>query len=143
MTVPPVTNPPRFRAASEINARPVDWLWPGLLALGELAILEGDPGLGKSFLALDLCARLSNGRPWPDGPPAPAAASVYLSGEDSDEATVGPRLRPRRRPDPKNDMLPSIGLRTPQRTRPADHVSDSLSGLARRGDRSGRCARRR
>jgi hypothetical protein len=94
MTVPPVTHPsPRFRAASEITARPVDWLWPGRLALGELAILEGDPGLGKSFLALDLCARLSTGRPWPDESPAPAAASVYLSGEDSDEATVGPRLR--------------------------------------------------
>ncbi|HKI36420.1 MAG TPA: AAA family ATPase [Gemmataceae bacterium] len=62
--------------------------------MGHLAVLEGDPGLGKSFLALDLCARLSTGRPWPDGAPAPApAAAVFLNGEDSEEATVGPRLR--------------------------------------------------
>ena len=37
----------------------MDWLWPGWLAPGKLSILDGDPGLGKSFLALDLCARLS------------------------------------------------------------------------------------
>jgi hypothetical protein len=90
----PADPSPRFRAASDITPRLVDWLWPGRLALGHLAILEGDPGLGKSFLALDLCARLSTGRPWPDGSPAPAAAaSVYLNGEDCEEATVGPRLR--------------------------------------------------
>jgi hypothetical protein len=90
----PSDPPPCFRPVSEITLRLVDWLWPGRLALGEVALLEGDPGLGKSFVALDLCARLSTGRPWPDGAPAPApAASVYLSGEDSDEATLGPRLR--------------------------------------------------
>jgi hypothetical protein len=85
---------PRFRAASELSLRLVDWLWPGRLAVGQLAILEGDPGLGKSFLALDLCARLSTGRPWPDDAPAAApAACVYLNGEDDEHATVGPRLR--------------------------------------------------
>jgi hypothetical protein len=31
---------------------PVDWLWPGQLALGNLAILDGDPGLGKSMTTL-------------------------------------------------------------------------------------------
>ncbi len=85
---------PHFRPASELTLRLVDWLWPGRLAVGEVAVLEGDPGLGKSFVALDLCARLSTGRAWPDGAPAPApAASVFLSGEDNDEATLGPRLR--------------------------------------------------
>jgi hypothetical protein len=85
---------PRFRAASELALRRVDWLWPARLALGHLAVLEGDPGLGKSFLALDLCARLSAGRAWPDGAAVAApAAAIYLNGEDSDEATLGPRLR--------------------------------------------------
>src|SRR5262245_65586840 len=85
---------PRFRAISEVPLRLVDWLWPGRLAVGQMAILEGDPGLGKSFLALDLAARLSTGRPWPDAAPAAAPAScVYLNGEDDEHATVGPRLR--------------------------------------------------
>ncbi len=58
-----------------------------------MALLEGDPGLGKSFLALDLCARLSTGRPWPDGAESSsAAACIFLNGEDSAQDTVAPRL---------------------------------------------------
>jgi len=90
----PPDPPPRFCFASEITPHPVAWLWPGRLALGKLAVLDGDPGLGKSFLALDLCARLSTGRPWPDGTPSPgAAACIFLNGEDGEEDTIGPRLR--------------------------------------------------
>jgi hypothetical protein len=83
-----------FRRFDEIDNRSVDWLWPGRLALGKLSLLEGDPGLGKSYLALDLCARLSTGRPWPDGSatPGPAAAD-YLNAEDGAEDTLRPRLR--------------------------------------------------
>jgi hypothetical protein len=80
-------------AASEITARPVEWLWPGHLGPGKLAVLDGDPGMSKSFVALDLCARLSTGRPWPDGNPGPPpAASIYLNGEDGAEDTIAPRL---------------------------------------------------
>ena len=45
----------------------VAWLWPGRLALTKLAILEGDPGMGKSLVALDLCARVTRGGLFPDG----------------------------------------------------------------------------
>jgi hypothetical protein len=95
MFAPSPSDPPSpFRRASEITPRLVEWLWPGRLALGELSLLEGDPDQGKSFVALDLCARLSAGRAWPDGTPAPApAAAVFVSGEDSDETTLAPRLR--------------------------------------------------
>jgi len=94
MSAPARSDSPRLRPASELTLRLVEWLWPGRLPLGHLAILEGDPDRGKSWVALDLCARLSTGRAWPDGAPAPApAASVYLNGENSDEGTLGPRLR--------------------------------------------------
>jgi AAA domain len=33
--------------------------------------MDGDPDLGKSLLTLDLCARLSTGRAFPDGQPGP------------------------------------------------------------------------
>src|SRR5438477_11172747 len=56
-----------LRPASQIVARPVAWLWLGRLALGKLAMLDGDPGAGKSLVTLDLCARLSTGQPFPDG----------------------------------------------------------------------------
>src|SRR5882757_7458235 len=71
-----------------------EWLWPWRLALGKLAILDGDPGLGKSLVTLDLCARLSTGRPFPDGSPSPGVYNaIVLNGEDGDEDTIGPRLQ--------------------------------------------------
>src|SRR5207249_502452 len=63
-------------------------------ALGKLAMLDGDPGLGKSLVALDLCARLSTGRPLPDGTPSPGPANaIILNGEDSAADTIVPRLQ--------------------------------------------------
>src|SRR5262249_40879075 len=82
------------RRVSQVAPRSLEWLWHGRLAVGKLAILDGDPGLGKSLLALDLCARLSTGRPWPAGPPSPGpAACLVLNGEDGEDDTVLPRLQ--------------------------------------------------
>ncbi len=80
-------------SVSQLQARPVDWLWPWRLALGKPAILEGDPGLGKSLVALDLCARLSRGLPFPDGSAGPGPANaLILSAEDNNADTIAPRL---------------------------------------------------
>src|SRR5439155_6958136 len=80
--------------ASRLVPQALSWLWPGRLALGKLAILDGDPALGKSLVALDLCARLSTGRPMPDGSDGPGpACAVVFNAEDDSEDTVGPRLR--------------------------------------------------
>jgi hypothetical protein len=79
---------------SKLPLRPVNWLWPGWLASGKLAILDGDPGVGKSFLTLDLCARLTTGREFPDGSPGSAPANaIVLNGEDGPKDTIGPRLQ--------------------------------------------------
>src|SRR5690349_12341062 len=84
----------RLRPVSDLALRSVEWLWPGRLPLGKLAIFEGDPGLGKSVVTLELCARLSAARPLPDGSQGPGAvSSVVLSNEDNAEDTVHPRLR--------------------------------------------------
>src|SRR5437868_10099227 len=92
----PATAPlvPSFDPVGQLGARVVSWLWPGRMALGKLAILDGDPGLGKSLVALDLCARLSTGRPFPDGSlgSGPGTALI-LNGEDSAEDTIRPRLQ--------------------------------------------------
>ena len=83
-----------LRPVSQIVARPVAWLWPGHLPLGKLAILDGDPGMGKSLVTLDLCARLSTGRPFPDGSPGPGPSnSIVLDGEDNADDTVRPWLQ--------------------------------------------------
>ena len=90
----PCPQPPaRVRCVGDLVTREIAWLWPGRLALGKLAIVEGDPGLGKSLLTLDLCARLSTGRPFADEAAAPEpAAALVLNGEDGAEDTIRPRL---------------------------------------------------
>lgn len=82
-----------LRRASEFTRAPVEWLWPERLAFGKPALFDGDPERGKSLVATDLCARLSTGRPWPDGSPSPGpAGSVYVCTEDGAEDTLVPRL---------------------------------------------------
>jgi hypothetical protein len=77
-----------------VAPEPVQWLWENRLAIGELALLEGDPGVSKSLVALDLCARLSTGRPMPDATPSPGIVnSLVLQTEDSHRKTVRPRLQ--------------------------------------------------
>ncbi len=51
---------------SQVKPRPLEWLWRGWLALGKLAVVDADPEQGKSFVLLDLAARLSRGAPMPD-----------------------------------------------------------------------------
>ncbi|MBV9123134.1 MAG: AAA family ATPase [Planctomycetes bacterium] len=81
------------QALSQLSSQPLTWFWPNRLPLGKLSLLEGDPGLSKSLVTLDLCARLSTGRPLPDGTlcPGPAAALI-LNAEDGVADTVRCRL---------------------------------------------------
>lgn len=57
------------KPADQIVAQLVSFLWPERLPEGKPVLLGGDPDLGKSLITLDLCARLSTGRPFPDGRP--------------------------------------------------------------------------
>ena len=95
--MPPETPSPTslpLRRVSQVRPREIAWLWPGRLGLGKLAMLDGDPGLGKSLLALDLCARLSTGRPFPDGAPGPGTGTaIVLNAEDSEQDTIHRRLQ--------------------------------------------------
>ncbi len=71
----------------------VNWLWKPYLARGKLALLDGDPGTGKSFLTVDLAARLSRGGPLPDGQTLDRPHhTVLISGEDHASDTIRPRL---------------------------------------------------
>lgn len=43
---------------------PIPWVYEGWLAKGDIVILAGESGLGKSLLALELMVSLSTGRPF-------------------------------------------------------------------------------
>jgi hypothetical protein len=82
---------------SMVQPQRVDWLWPGRIPLGKLTILDGDPGLGKSVLTLDLAARVTRGYSMPleerePGVDREPAGVVLLSAEDGLDDTIRPRL---------------------------------------------------
>jgi hypothetical protein len=79
---------------SDVAVEDVQWLWRGRIALGKLTMLDGDPGLGKSLVTLDLAARVAMGRSMPDGSPGlvSPAGVILICGEDGLSDTVKPRL---------------------------------------------------
>lgn len=82
--------------AALIPPKPVDWLWVGWLVAGKLNILGGQPGTGKTTIALYMAATISRGGIeglcWPDKTFAPLGQVVIWSGEDGIEDTLIPRL---------------------------------------------------
>jgi hypothetical protein len=82
-----------MRRACDVTVPAIDWLWPGYLAAGTLVILDGDPGIGKSMITLDLTARLTMGCTWPDGIAVSEPASVALLFDEDPDAVVIPRLQ--------------------------------------------------
>jgi len=77
---------------SEVETQQVRWLWLGHIPLGKLTILDGDPALGKSLLTLDIAARVTTGRPMPDGTPSEQGGVVLVAPEDGAADTLKPRL---------------------------------------------------
>ena len=58
---------------------PIEWAWQGWLPKGFLTILVGEPGVGKSILALRLCAAfLGTSELWPDSSRYAAEAGSVL-----------------------------------------------------------------
>lgn len=53
------------KSMDEVEEEVLDWLWYPYLARGELSILEGDPGLGKSYMAQMIAGSIVDGRRLP------------------------------------------------------------------------------
>jgi hypothetical protein len=68
------------------------WLWPGRIARGKLNLFVGDPENGKSLHSIDVAARVSTGRNFPDGAPCECGDVLIVSCEDDASDTVAPRL---------------------------------------------------
>ncbi|GHV64185.1 hypothetical protein AGMMS49587_16050 [Spirochaetia bacterium] len=81
-----------IKSFSDIKAEPINWLWKNRIAIGKLTIYAGDPGLGKSQGTLDLAARVSLGKAFPDDSPCMIGDTIILSSEDDPGDTIRPRL---------------------------------------------------
>ncbi len=81
-----------IRKVSEVESKPIEWLWPGYLPRRAVNVIDGDPGFGKSFLTLDIAARISAGKIFPTGERTSPGGVVLLSYEDDPGVTIRPRL---------------------------------------------------
>lgn len=77
---------------SDIETRPIQWLWPHRIPSGKLTILEGEAGVGTSLLALTLAACISGGHPLPDGKPCAPGKVIFIAPQSNPAATLKPRL---------------------------------------------------
>jgi putative DNA primase/helicase len=78
---------------ADVQPEAISWLWTGRLARGKVTALAGDPGMGKSFITLDIAARISTARQWPDGEAISTPGdAVFLAAEDGLADTMRPRL---------------------------------------------------
>src|SRR5262249_58332886 len=76
------TTAPVVVTLAGVEAQPVEWLWEPWVPLRALTLIDGDPGLGKSTLAIDIAARASRGWTMPplEGEGVTAPADVLLLG---------------------------------------------------------------
>jgi len=81
-----------LRCGSTIEPKPIHWLWPGWLARSRLHLLAGDPGVGKTSVAIALAATVTAGGLWPDGTSCAKGRVVFFTTEDDVADTVIPRL---------------------------------------------------
>ena len=68
-------------ALSSIQREEIRWLWEPYIPVGKLTILEGDPGIGKTWVALAICSSLTQ-----KGHPI-----LYTTVEDGPGDTIRPR----------------------------------------------------
>ncbi len=82
----------RLIRMSEVELQNVDWLWYPYIAFGKITIIQGDPGEGKTTLALRLAAACSNGTALPEMHEHEPFNVIYQTAEDGLGDTVKPRL---------------------------------------------------
>ena len=76
-----------------IPAKPQEWVWKGVIPAGQLTLVMGEPGVGKSMFAMDAIARVTRGqRGLSDTETGEPGEVILFSGEDDFASVVRLRL---------------------------------------------------
>jgi RecA-family ATPase len=59
---------------------PIEWMIESIIPQNSLSVMYGEPGAGKSFLALDMALSVAYGRPW-HGKAVMPGSILYIAGE--------------------------------------------------------------
>lgn len=85
---------PFTRALDTYAFESVEWLWPGWIVKHAVNMLDGDPGILKTYVAIHIAACITRGVPLEgmDERDAVQGNVLYLSTEDRPETALGPRF---------------------------------------------------
>jgi len=89
-TPAPINELPDFVRPDQLKN--TKWLWKHHIPLGSMTLISGEQGHGKSTMLYDLIARITAGRPMPDGQEVEKGQVLIASCEDSAEDSAGPKL---------------------------------------------------
>ena len=88
-----VSKPPRISTRlTDVEPKKVEFLWDPYIPMGKLTLMDGDPGVGKSWLTHAIASAVSRGSLLPSGRLVKGRV-LLLSCEDGIEDTIVPRLR--------------------------------------------------
>ena len=79
------------KTMSEFEATVVEWLWYPFIPFGKVTLIQGDPGQGKTWLAMQLAAACTNRKELPNELPMDPFNILYQTAEDGIGDTIKPR----------------------------------------------------
>lgn len=85
-------NPIPVIKMSDVEEKVVQWLWYPFIPFGKVTLIQGNPGKGKTWLAMALCAYCTAGRELPNALPIEPFNVFYQTAEDGVGDTIKPRL---------------------------------------------------
>ncbi len=90
--------PLKWIPLSQVVREDVSWLWQPYVPYNKVTLMEGDPGAGKTYLLLTICAAVTQGFFLPDQDgrvkpvdPTRAGNVLYITAEDGLGDTISPR----------------------------------------------------
>ena len=120
------------RRASDITLEPVQWVWPGRVAVGKLTLIAGDPGLGKSQIAICVAATMTTGGRWPCGEDrCEPGGVIMLSAEDDAADTIVPRLKAAGADTERVHIIPAV-FREDGKSRRSFNLAEDLDLLEKK-----------
>lgn len=80
----------------DVQTESVQWLWHPYFPYGKITIMQGDPGMGKTFVAAQIAALITTGNPSPTDDNIPFKRELgkvlFQTAEDGVADTLKPRL---------------------------------------------------
>ncbi len=76
----------------DVKMEKLEWLWPDIIPEGMMTQIDGNPGVGKSFLSMYIAAHVSQGRDWSPGVPCKQGTVLLIGAEDTAGIILKPRL---------------------------------------------------